>query len=103
MKPVAAKVTRGKQPIAYFTPVKRKQILWVRIELKSPIGSRNPPFTPQEMEVGKREDKLEERPLVSGCKVRVCKCVLCKCSACLQIDSKLGSEYLLFGSMSIDP
>lgn len=47
--PVAARVTRGKQPIAYFTLVERKQIQWVRIELKSPIRSKIPPFTPREM------------------------------------------------------
>lgn len=58
--PVAVRVTGGKQPIAYFTLVERKQIQWVRIELKSPIQSQIPPFTPQEMEVDKCGDKLKE-------------------------------------------
>lgn len=44
-------MTRGKQPIAYFTLVERKQIQWVRIELKSPLLESDPsPFTPREME-----------------------------------------------------
>lgn len=38
--PVADRVTRRKQPIAYFSPVERKQIQRVRIELKSPIEFR---------------------------------------------------------------
>lgn len=36
---VAARLTEWKQPIAYITPVRCKQIQWVRIELKSPIES----------------------------------------------------------------
>lgn len=61
---VAARVTRGKQPIAYFTLVERKQIQWVRIELKSPIRSKIPPFTPREMVGGrgKCNDMLGARP-----------------------------------------
>lgn len=57
---VAAKVAKGKQTIAYFALVECKQIQLVRIELKSPIQSYIAPFTPQEMEVGKCDDKLKE-------------------------------------------
>lgn len=99
---VAARVKKEKQTIAYFTLVECKQIQLVRIELKSPIQSYIPPFTPQEMEVGKCDDKLKEWPFAKC----MCACVqMCtvQVRACWQIDSKLRSEYFQYSSMPIDP
>lgn len=91
--PVAARVTRGKQPIAYFTQVERKQIQWVRIELKSPIQSWIPPFTPREMKVGKCDNKLKEWPLVSVC---MCGCAqtVYRINTCVLTNRQQAQEWI---------
>lgn len=80
-----------------------KQIQLVRIELKSPIRGYIPSFTPQEMEVGKCDDK--HRGVTVGLCLQSACVQMCtvQVHACWQIASELRSEYLQYGSMPIDP
>lgn len=66
---------------------------WIEITY---LRVKIPPFTPKKMEAEICHKKIKKWPLDSACSVHVRLCVTAWVDACLQMDSKLRSEYLQY-------